>query len=230
MKFAIIADIHANLEAFQAILGDAKVGNCTHFALLGDFVGYCADPKACVDLVRDMDAPCVKGNYDEYCAKEVSQSGLTPRADKMVEWTRNQLTEDNRQWLRNLPHVRTVEDFTIVHATLNQPEQWGYAFEKTAAAASMAEQKTPVCFFGHTHVPIVFIRDQVVRGGTYSKFKTESGKLYFVNPGSVGQPRDGDPKAAYVIYDSDEHTVELRRVAYDFATTQRKISAAGLGG
>ena len=229
MKFAIMADVHANLEAFQAVLGDSKEQRCTHYAFLGDFVGYCADPKACVDIVRAMNAPCVKGNHDEYCATDVPIDGLNPGAAEAVQWTRKQLTEDDRQWLHDLPHVRTVEDFTIVHATLDRPERWGYVFEQLAAAASLTHQNTRVCFFGHTHVPIAFIRDTVIRGGTYTKFRVEAGKQYLVNPGAVGQPRDNSPKAAYIIYDMDEGTVELRRSAYDIAATQRKIREAGLG-
>lgn len=124
--------------------------------------------------------------------------------------------------------MRTVEDFTIVHATLDRPEQWGYVFDKMAAAASLNYQKTRICFFGHTHVPIAFIRDTAIRGCTYTKFRVEPDKQYFVNPGSVGQPRDDNSKAAYVIYDMDENTVELRRLEYDIAVTQRKIRDGGL--
>jgi diadenosine tetraphosphatase ApaH/serine/threonine PP2A family protein phosphatase len=101
-------------------------------------------------------------------------------------------------------------------------------FDKLAAAASFPYQNTPICFFGHTHVPVAFIRDTMVRGGTYSKFKIEAGKKYFINVGAVGQPRDGNPKSAYVIYDTSEGTVELRRLDYDIATAQKKILEAGL--
>src|SRR6266478_2163195 len=108
MKFAIIADVHANLEAFQAVLGDAEQQRCTHYAFLGDFVGYCADPKACIDIVRSMNAPSVKGKHDEYCSTDLPLDGFNPTAAKAVEWTRKQLTEEDRSWLRNLPYVRTV--------------------------------------------------------------------------------------------------------------------------
>ena len=121
-----------------------------------------------------------------------------------------------------------VANFTIVHATLDAPQRWGYVFDKLAAAASFPYQNTQVCFFGHTHVPVAFMRDTAVRGGTYSKFKMDPAKKYFVNVGAVGQPRDNNPKAAYVIYDMDAGTIELRRLDYDIATTQKKILAAGL--
>ena len=139
-----------------------------------------------------------------------------------------QLSTEDRQWLRDLKYVRMVTNFTIVHATLDGPQRWGYVFDKLAAAASFTYQNTGVCFFGHTHVPVAFIRDSMVRGGTYSKFKVEAGKKYFVNVGAIGQPRDNNPKAAYVVYDADEGTIELRRLEYDIAAAQKKILDAGL--
>jgi len=228
MKFAIIADIHANLEALQVVLEDAKKQLVTHYACLGDVVGYNANPKECLDIVRTMNMPCVKGNHDEYCSSEEHLEGFNPAAAEAVNWTRKQLTEDDRQWLRDLKYTRMVTNFTIVHATLDGPQRWGYVFDKLAAAASLTYQNTSVCFFGHTHVPVAFMKDSVVRGGTYSKFKTEPGKKYFVNVGAVGQPRDNNPKAGYVVYDVDEGTIELRRLAYDIPAVQKKILAAGL--
>ncbi len=228
MKFGILADIHANLEALRAVLEDAKELSCTHYAFLGDFVGYCADPKPCIDIVRAMNSPCVRGNHDEYCVMEHRLDGLNSSFAKVLQWTRNQLTQDDCRWLLNLPYTRQAENFTIVHATLARPEEWGYVFDDLAAAASFPHQTTQICFFGHTHVPVAFTSDTVVRGGSYTKFKLEPGKKYFVNPGSVGYPRDNDPRAAYLIYDTDEGTVELRRLKYDTAATKKKIRAAGL--
>ena len=187
MKFAIIADIHANLDAFQVVLEDCKKQQVTHYACLGDVVGYNANPKECLDIVRAMNMPCVKGNHDEYCSTEEHLEGFNPAAAEAVNWTRKQLTEEDRLWLRELKYTRMVTNFTIVHATLDAPQRWGYVFDKLAAAASFTYQNTQVCFFGHTHVPVAFMRDSVVRGGTYSKFKVEAGKKYFVNVGAVGQ-------------------------------------------
>jgi predicted phosphodiesterase len=228
MKYAIIADIHANLEAFQVVLHDIEKQKCTHVACLGDVVGYNANPKECLDTVRAMNIPCVKGNHDEYCSSEQPMEGFAPHAAEAGNWTRARLREEDRCWLRELKFLRLVSNFTIVHATLDAPQRWGYVFDKLAAAASFTYQNTPVCFFGHTHVPVAFIRDSVVRGGTYSKFKVEPGRKYFVNVGAVGQPRDGNPKAAYVIYDMDEGSIELRRLDYDIPGAQKKILDAGL--
>ncbi len=228
MKFAIIADIHGNLEAFQTVLADIKEQKCTHYACVGDVVGYGPNPKECLKIVRDLGMPCVKGNHDEYCSIDEQLDGFNPHAAEAVNWTRLQLTPDERQWLRELKYFRMVTSFSMVHATLDGPQRWGYVFDKLAAAASFTYQNTGVCFFGHTHVPVAFIRDTVVRGGTYSKFKVDPAKKYFVNVGSVGQPRDNNPKAAYVVYDVDEGTIELRRLDYDIAAVQKKILEAGL--
>lgn len=228
MKYAIIADIHANLEALNVVLEDIKAQGCTHTACLGDVVGYGANPKECLDIIRGMNIPTVKGNHDEMCSVEADLEGFNPHAAEAVHWTRQQLSEEDCQWLRDLKYIRLVTSFSIVHATLDVPQKWGYVFDKLAAAASFTYQNTPVCFFGHTHVPVAFVRDSMVRGGTYSKFKVEPGKKYFVNVGSVGQSRDGVAKATYVIYDMVEQTIELRRLDYDIATAQAKIRAAGL--
>jgi predicted phosphodiesterase len=227
MKFAIIADIHANLDALQVVLADTKEQKCTHYACVGDVVGYGANPVECLKIIRDMGMPCVKGNHDEYCSIDEQLDGFNAHAAEAVNWTRRQLSDD-RQWLRDLKYFRMVTSFSMVHATLDGPQRWGYVFDKLAAAASFTYQNTSVCFFGHTHVPVAFIRDTMVRGGTYSKFKVDPSKKYFVNVGSVGQPRDNNPKAAYVVYDVDEGVIELRRLEYDIAAAQKKILAAGL--
>lgn len=228
MRYAIIADIHANLEAFDTVLRDIKEQRCSQIVCLGDVVGYGANPKECLDMVRGMNIPCIKGNHDEYCSIDVHAEGFNPHALEAVAWTRQQLPEADRQWLRDLKYLRLIANFTIVHATLDGPQRWGYVFDKLEAAASFTYQNTGLCFFGHTHVPLAFVRDATVRGGTYSRFRLEPGKKYFVNVGSVGQPRDGNPRSAYVVYDMNEQSVELRRLDYDIATAQKKILAAGL--
>ena len=229
MKYAIIADIHGNLEAFQVVLDDIRAQNATHIVCLGDVVGYNANPKECLQIVRDMNIPVVKGNHDEYCSSNEHLEGFNPHAADAVHWTRDQLTDEDKKWLRELKYSRMAANFTMVHATLDAPDRWGYVFDKLAAAASFPYQNTfQMCFFGHTHVPVAFMRDNVVRGGTYSKFKVDPSKKYFINVGAVGQPRDNNPKSAYVIYDMDAQTIELRRLEYDIASAQAKIPAAGL--
>src|ERR1044071_9791090 len=123
MKFAIIADIHANLEAFQVVLEDTQAQKVTHYAWLGDVVGYNANPKECLDIVRDMGMPCVKGNHDEYCSTDTALDGFNPAAADAVSWTRQQLSPADRQWLCELKYMRMITSFTIVHATLDGPQR-----------------------------------------------------------------------------------------------------------
>jgi len=228
VRYAVLGDIHANLEALTAVIKDARVQGCTHYVCVGDVVGYNANPRECLDIVRDVAVACVKGNHDEYCSTGDHLENLSPRAKAVAIWTRQQLTEPEKQWLRDLKYTRLVSNFLLVHSTLDAPQCWGYVFDKLAAAASFSYQNTPVCLFGHTHVPLAFIRDNTVRGGTYSKLKVEPGRKYFINVGSVGEPRDGDLRAAYVIYDFLEGVIELRRIPYDDEKTDAKLRAAGL--
>ena len=136
MKYAIIADIHGNLDAFEVVLDDIRNQNADHIVCLGDIVGYNARPKECLQIVREMNIPCVKGNHDEYCSSEETLDGFNPHAADAVMWTRQQLSNEERQWLRDLKYSRMAANFTMVHATLDAPERWGYVFDKLAAAAS----------------------------------------------------------------------------------------------
>ena len=228
MRFAIISDIHANLEAFEAVHADARDNKCTDFVCLGDVVGYNANPHECVKRVQELDCPIVKGNHDEQASLDESSRDFNEMAEAAIQWTRDHLTAEDKDWLRDLKLQRQVRDFTVVHATLDSPGQWGYVFNNLDAAASFAFQQTTVCFFGHTHVPMAFIRDEGVQRQQIDKLRIDPGKKYFINVGSVGQPRDGDWHAAYCIYDIESNVVEQRRVKYDLATAQRKIIDAGL--
>jgi predicted phosphodiesterase len=228
MRFAIFSDIHSNLEALEAVMADARRRRCTHFVCLGDVVGYNANPEECIALVRDLDCPVVKGNHDEQAALPLSSERFNELAERAIDWTRERLNENDRKWLRALPLQRQVHDFTIVHATLDTPGQWGYVFNNLDAVASFTYQRTAVCFFGHTHVPMVFVRDESVRRETAEHIRIEPAKKYFINAGSVGQPRDGNWRAAYCIYDVENRFVELLRLKYDLATAQKKIAKAGL--
>jgi diadenosine tetraphosphatase ApaH/serine/threonine PP2A family protein phosphatase len=228
MRFAIFSDIHANLEAFEAVLADARDNKCTDFVCLGDVVGYNANPHECVERLREMDCPIVKGNHDEQASLLESSRDFNEMAEAAIQWTRDHLTEDDKEWLRALKLQRQVRDFTIVHATLDTPEQWGYVFNNLDAAASFTYQDTTVCFFGHTHVPMGFIRDEGVQRQRIEKLRIDTAKKYFINVGSVGQPRDGDWHAAYCIYHIGSNVVEQRRVKYDLETAQKKIIDAGL--
>jgi predicted phosphodiesterase len=228
MRIAILSDIHANLEAMEAVLADARERDCTHFICLGDVVGYNANPRECVELVQKMGCPVVKGNHDEQATLAESSRGFNPLAEAAINWTREHLTIEDKEWLRALPLIQQVHGFTIVHASLDMPEQWGYVFNSLDAVASFTYQQTKVCFFGHTHVAGAFVRDDHVTKVKADQLTIEETKKYFINVGSVGQPRDGDWRAAYCIYHIENNVVEQRRVEYDLPTTQRKIIQAGL--
>lgn len=229
MKYAILSDIHANLDAFEVVLEHTRQQKCTHYVCLGDVVGYGPNPAECLEIIRGLNCPTVIGNHDEYCATNQQLTGFNPMAADGIKWTREQLSDEQKQWLRALKYVRQVESFTIVHATLDLPERWAYVFDKLAAGASLNYQHTAGCFNGHTHIPIAFIRgERGIQGGMYSKIKIEIARKYFINCGSIGQPRDHNPKAAYVTFDLFENLIELHRLDYDYKQTQKKIRAAGL--
>lgn len=228
MKYAIFGDIHANLEAFEAVLEDAENQGCTDRVCVGDIVGYAADPNTCLAMVRDMECPVVKGNHDEEAILDTSLDGLNPLAKHAMEWTRQQLSEEEREWLRNLKLVRQVRDFTIVHATLDTPGSWTYVTNKFDAMASFSYQFTQLCFYGHTHTPRIYRKSDSVEPLEETTVRLEMGRKYFINVGSTGQPRDGDWRASYAIYDVENQEVEIRRLEYDIQKAQDKIIDAGL--
>lgn len=228
MRFAIFGDIHANLEALQAVLADAEAQECTHYVCLGDVVGYNANPHECVEIVRQLECPVVMGNHDEQASSDEIQENFNPLAEEAINWTRDHLSEEDKQWLRELRFVRQVRDFTIVHATLDTPHKWGYVFNQLDAAASFSYQHTNLCFYGHTHAPRAYVKDGAIKGIPLQRLLIEANKKYFINVGSVGQPRDGDWHASYCVYSPTERLVQLRRIEYDINTAQDKIVAAGL--
>jgi predicted phosphodiesterase len=230
MRFAVLSDIHSNLEALDAVLADARAQACTQFVCLGDVVGYNANPSECVQRIRELDCPVVKGNHDEQASIAASTEDFNALAEEAISWTRDHLSVDDKAWLFDLPFTQQVHDFTIVHATLDSPGNWGYVFNDVDAIASFTYQQTALCFFGHTHWPTAFADDGRVHRLMSGQITLAPGWKYFLNPGSVGQPRDGDWRAAYFIYDVEHNMVEQRRVRYDLATAQRKVREAGLPG
>jgi diadenosine tetraphosphatase ApaH/serine/threonine PP2A family protein phosphatase len=214
-KIAVLGDVHGNLEALQVVMEDALVQGCTQFVCVGDVVGYNANPV-------------VRGNHDHYCSYNERLEDFHPLAAKVMDWTRQQLTPGQTDYLRNLPLSMIVDGFTLVHSTLDMPEKWGYVFDALDADASFNYQTTSLCFHGHTHLPVVYEKQSRVTRTELTRTRLMLGKRYFINPGSVGQPRDGDPRSAYAIYDTRTKEVELRRLKYDIQKAADKIIAAGL--
>ncbi|MDF7809507.1 metallophosphoesterase family protein [Pontiellaceae bacterium B12219] len=228
MKYAILGDIHANLEALTEVLKDAEQQGVTHYACTGDIVGYNADPKACLQIIRSLNGKIVQGNHDYYAACNESMELFTPMARKSILWTRKQLSPFERKFIRNLPLIVDIENFTIVHSSLSNPNRWNYIFKSKAADANFRNQFNSICFFGHTHIPLAFVKGSTIEKGFYETLTIRPGYQYLINVGSVGQPRDRNPKSAYAIYDMEAQTVTLRRVEYDIERTQKKVREAGL--
>ncbi len=226
--YAVLGDVHGNWEALSAVLADAETEGATRHVCVGDVVGYNADPAACLERMRGLDCLTVRGNHDHYCSHNESLRDFHPLAASVIQWTREQLTNEQVDWLRDLSLYRIVDGFTLVHSTLDMPERWGYVFDALEAESHFNYQSTSVCFYGHTHVPVVFDKQGRVLRRDAGTLRLELGHKYFVNVGSVGQPRDGDPRASYALFDAGSRELRFRRVEYDLATTQEKVRQAGL--
>ena len=209
-------------------MADAEAMGATHHAFVGDIIGYNASPCECVARVRAFCAPTVRGNHDQYCSFDQDLSDFNPLAAEAIRWTREQLSEEDASFLRSLPYVYEEDAFTLVHSSLATPEAWPYVVDEKAALESLALQQTPVCFYGHTHVPLAFVEQDGLCFGTFEQLFLEPGMRCFVNVGSVGQPRDKDPRACYAVYDTDSQTVLIQRTHYDIESVIAKIREAGL--
>lgn len=236
MKYAIVADVHANLEALIAVLAAIEHDGVDSIVCLGDLVGYNANPNACVDLVKARGMRSIAGNHDRAAVGAKDTSRFGPAARRALEWTRAALTEESREYLAGLPSTLLIDGrFFVVHGALHpEPNDDLHLTNDVRVARSFEELVSgrfgsKICFFGHTHRPVIYER----RAGALRRMEDAHAILspdahYLVNPGSVGQSRDGDPRAAYALFDADGGGVELRRVPYDRASTEHGARAAGL--
>ena len=227
MRYAIIADIHSNLAAFLAVLVDIeRRGEVDEVWCLGDIVGYGPDPHECVELLRQTNHICVVGNHDLAAIGKIDTSEFNPDAVAACQWTARQLTPRDIAYLKGLPLVIEKDDFTLVHGSPREPI-WEYILSISGARENFAYFKSKFCLVGHSHVPLVFSYGET-GSCSFNQFSTDSelvlGKdRLIINPGAVGQPRDGDPRASYAIYDSETRQVKLYRVPYDIGATQAKM-------
>ena len=228
-RIAILGDIHANLDALNVVLDDCREQGVTEYLCTGDVVGYCACPHECLEIIRNLGCPVVKGNHDHYVASQQSLEDFNPHAAAGVMWTRGQLNGEELAYLNDLPFTVTKMGLTLVHSTMDHPENFGYVFDNQQAETNFIQQKTPICFHGHTHCPMIYEKQMA---GVYridpQDVVLRAGRKYFINVGSVGQPRDGDPRATYVIYEPLSRKVVYRRLNYDIAAAQARIREAGL--
>jgi predicted phosphodiesterase len=235
MRYLILSDIHANITALEAALEAAK-GKWDEVVCLGDVVGYGPDPNEAVDAVKSLNAVTIRGNHDKAVSGVTNGEDFNPTALHAVLWTREQLRPENQEFLVKLPKgPMPISDFSILHGAVHDEDE--YVFAPEQAVAGLQDPPSRISFFGHTHIQGGFTLRNIDLG-TLS-LKPQNGKssgtltlepeaVYLLNPGSIGQPRDGDPRAAFAIADLERNTVEFWRVPYEIEAVQRRMMKAGL--
>ena len=228
MRILVISDIHANLTALDAVLTDA--GEFDAAWCLGDLVGYGPDPNECIAKVRALpNLRCIIGNHDAAALDKIDTKTFNLEARQALEWTQKTLTETSISFLSSLQQKIEINNVTLTHGSPRHPV-WEYLMDSQTAALNFDYFSTPYCFVGHTHLPVVYTREEkklVVYKPTPNNKITLSPRT-IINPGSVGQPRDHDPRAAYVIYNPGENTWDYRRLTYDIPAVQTRMADAQL--
>ena len=232
MKYGILGDIHSNITALEAVLGEFEREHVDHVISVGDVVGYGAAPGACIARLRELEATVVMGNHDAACIDRLDMLYFNPYAQAAVNWTRTVLTKDEMAWLGSLPLVQHLEHCSVAHGTLFRPEQFDYIQRPNDADPSLDVMPLPVCFVGHTHVPVTLmrLRDDPTRTAytVETEIDLDESHRALVNVGSIGQPRDEDPRAAYAVFDTELNRVWIKRIAYDIEIEAKRMRAAGL--
>lgn len=235
LRYLILSDIHANLDALDAVLAAVPRGSWDRVVVLGDLVGYGAEPNMVVDRVRALEpVVIIRGNHDKAACGLEDASNFNQVARTAATWTYETLSDGNRQYLRDLPAgpVALDDRVEICHGAPFDEDH--YIFDGDDALRALETGARPVCLFGHTHIPVVFRREGelfdgfVPEGSAETAVSLAPGARYLVNPGSVGQPRDGDPRAAFAIYDANTAVLTLHRIDYPVDVAQRRIRTAGL--
>ncbi len=235
MKYGILGDIHANLSALQTVLECFDREGVQQIISVGDVVGYGAAPRECIQLLRERNVQVVRGNHDAACAGEMEILYFNQYARAAVLWTQGVLAEEELAWLRALPLVAEFEHCCVGHGTFHRPELFDYILSSTDGDPSLDIMERPVCFVGHSHVPLALLRlhEDPLRTSTcfdHAEIDVGQARRALINVGSVGQPRDDDERAAYALFDSDLGLVWIRRAAYDIEREAARIRAAGLPG
>jgi diadenosine tetraphosphatase ApaH/serine/threonine PP2A family protein phosphatase len=231
MRTLIISDVHANLTALQTVLEDAVPFDRVWF--LGDLVGYGPDPNECIAVIRDLpQLKCIKGNHDAAITGEIDIRAFNYEARTSLKWLESVLSSENKRWLKRLPERLILDDITLVHGSPSSPV-WEYVMDIRTAWENMIAFDTNVCLVGHTHIPCIYTQegDDLQSTRLHSMTIGEPRQIKFksiINPGSVGQPRDHDPRASYMIYDDEQDHWTYYRVLYDFERVQNRILEAGL--
>ncbi len=231
-QFAVISDLHANLEAFQTVLAEIDRQGIEDVVCLGDVVGYGASPSECVQLIRERHIICIQGNHDRQMTGQIEE-GTRDFAIEALLWTRDQLSEDEIDYLLRLPETLTLAGaFMFCHGSPRDRDEYIVHFNGMKANLRYLRQTYPeihVCFFGHTHLPSIIGGDLAVQDLTETEtYRLDRMATYLINPGSVGQPRDKCPKASFVVFDRDKWTITFCRLEYDVEAARRKILDADL--
>lgn len=239
MRYAVLSDIHSNGEALTAVLDFLSGQKIDAYLCLGDIIGYGADPIACLKRLKALNAVMVAGNHEYACIGRLDDQAFNLWARDALRWTRDQLGILDLDTLRRLPLTTVHGPFTLVHSALHHPERFTYLTDPGRIVETLGMCRTLFCLAGHTHVPCVaeydFSKRRLMRMITQAAeldriaFVNDSGLYrYYVNPGSVGQPRDGDPRASVAVIDAASCSIQLHRVPYAVSATQEKIRRAGL--
>ena len=235
MRIGILGDIHGNMEALTAVVRSMRADGVDHWVQVGDIVGYGPEPSECIDLVRDLGCTVCVGNHDAAVLGTLDTDYFNNYAKLAIDWTKERVRSQDLDYLKSLPLLVKRKEYTVVHGTLNEPEQFGYVISPVEAKESLRLQETFMGFVGHSHVPAIYIERQgmnphelEVHYHSAVEIDVKSCSKVLMNVGSVGQPRDEDPRAAYAVYDTETHRASIRRIEYDIAGVQRKIRTAGL--
>jgi len=228
MKYGILGDIHANLEALEAVLEELDRLGVEKYISVGDLVGYGANPVEVIQRVRGLETMVVAGNHDFAAVDKINIDFFNAYARESAIWTRNALSDEDKKYIRNLKLIEQCDNFTVVHSTLYSPELFEYIQTSYDAHLSFEHQPTSLSFMGHSHVPVNFFKRKNVSFNMETEVHLDDGTKVMINVGSIGQPRDENPDAVCVTYDSDEGVVRIRRVRYDVEKASQKIVDAGL--
>lgn len=230
MKYAIVSDIHSNLEALEAVLEDIRNNKVVKLICLGDIVGYGASPNECINLVKDNFHTVLMGNHDHAAIGKTRCEYFNPNARNAILWTKRVLGFEETEYLKTLPFINREDNIVYAHANLRRPDEWDYIIDDFQASLSFDRMlKAQLAFIGHSHVPVHFYNgDSQGYDHSQGKIEIDRNYSYIINVGSVGQPRDGNEKSCYVIYDIERNFFEYRRIKYDIKSAQKKILDAGL--
>jgi len=230
MQLAIISDVHANLEALTAVIRDIEKETVERIFFLGDAVGYGAEPNKCIKLICDFCDVRLLGNHDYVAMGLESPEYFNVAAKQSIFWTRKALTRKAMEQISDFEMEATFLDYYFVHASPDNPSEWNYLLTTEEASKNFEFFSQGYCFIGHSHLPAVFCRypDGTVKSQASESFVAEPGCRYIINVGSVGQPRDGNKNACYLIADSDANSFEFRRLPYDLTKAQKKMKKAQL--